>query len=52
MYIKIDFTGLVKTIKLGYGGKLLFFFPAVEAEVPTVNAFLLSEFHKSSYLTY
>lgn len=49
MYIKIDFTDSVKTIKLGYRGKL-HFFPVVETEVSTVNAIVSSGFNENLYL--
>lgn len=43
MYIKIDFTDLVKTVKLGYRGKL-HIFPVFVTEVSTVNAGVLPGF--------
>lgn len=47
MYIKIDFTGLVKTIKLGYGGKLHFFFLQLKQKCLLLMLFYCQNFIKA-----
>lgn len=48
MYIKINSTDSVKTMKLGYRQKLIFFFAEVETQVSTVCAIVPSGFNKNS----